>query len=64
MIPIIGRLSRESNVSIYLYGKSMVNKSVIYLMKAHRFVRQVEKNEISEFDTALMLKEISQLSSM
>lgn len=62
MIPIIGRLYRESNVSIYLYGKSMVNKSVIDLMKAHRFVRQVEKNEISEFDTAPMLKEISQLS--
>ncbi|MFP6833673.1 MAG: glyceraldehyde 3-phosphate dehydrogenase NAD-binding domain-containing protein, partial [Porticoccaceae bacterium] len=62
MIPQIGKLYRESNVSTYLYGKSMVNKSVTDLMKAHRFVRQVEKNEISEFDTAPMLSAISQIS--
>ena len=62
MIPQIGKLYRESNVSTYLYGKSMVNKSVTDLMKAHRFVRQVEKNEISEFDTAPMLSAISQMS--
>jgi glyceraldehyde 3-phosphate dehydrogenase len=62
MIPQIGQLYRESNVSTYLYGKSMVNKSVTDLMKAHRFVRQVEKNEISEFDTAPMLNAIGQMS--
>ena len=62
MIPLIGRLYREFNVSCYMYGKSMVNKSVTDLMKSHRFVRQVEKNELSEFDTAPMLKAISQLS--
>ena len=62
MIPQIGKLYRESNVSTYLYGKSMVNKSVTDLMKAHRFVRQVEKNEISEFDTAPILNAISQMS--
>jgi glyceraldehyde 3-phosphate dehydrogenase len=61
MIPIIGKLYRESNVSCYMYGKSMVNKSVIDLMKSHRFVRQVEKNELSEFDTAPMLQTISKL---
>ena len=62
MIPLIGRLYREFNVSCYMYGKSMVNKSVTDLMKSHRFVRQVEKNELSEFDTAPMLNAISQLS--
>lgn len=62
MIPLIGRLYREFNVSCYMYGKSMVNKSVTDIMKSHRFVRQVEKNELSEFDTAPMLKAISQLS--
>jgi glyceraldehyde 3-phosphate dehydrogenase len=61
MIPVIGKLYREFNVSCYMYGKSMVNKSVTDLMKSHRFVRQVEKNELSEFDTAPMLKAISQL---
>ncbi|MGB1327718.1 MAG: glyceraldehyde-3-phosphate dehydrogenase [Porticoccaceae bacterium] len=62
MIPIIGKLYRKSNVSCYMYGKSMVNKSVTDLMKSHRFVRQVEKNELSEFDTAPMLKAVSELS--
>lgn len=61
MIPVIGKLYREFNVSCYMYGKSMVNKSVTDLMKSHRFVRQVEKNMLSEFDTAPMLNAISQL---
>ena len=48
MIPLVGRLYREKNISLYIYGKSMVNRSVIELMKAHRFVRQIEQNELSK----------------
>ncbi|MBT6105048.1 glyceraldehyde-3-phosphate dehydrogenase [SAR92 clade bacterium H231] len=61
MIPVIGKLYRERNVSTYMYGNNMVNKSVIDLMKSHRFVRQVEMNELSEFDTAPMLDAIAKL---
>ncbi|MGB2260605.1 MAG: glyceraldehyde-3-phosphate dehydrogenase [Porticoccaceae bacterium] len=61
MIPVIGKLYREHNVSTYMYGNNMVNKSVTDLMKAHRFVRQVEMNELSEFDTAPMLDAIARL---
>ena len=61
MIPVIGKLYRERNVSTYMYGNNMVNKSVIDLMKSHRFVRQVEMNELSEFDTAPMLDAIARL---
>ena len=61
MIPIIGKLYRKKNISTYLYGSSMVNKSVTDLMQAHRFIRQVESNEISEFDTFPMLEAISKL---
>jgi len=61
MIPLIGKLYREANVSTYMYGENMVNKSVTDLMKAHRFVRQVEQNELSEFDTSPMLQAISKL---
>ena len=39
----------------------MVNQSVTDLMKEHRFVRQVESNELSEFDTYPMLEGISKL---
>ena len=41
MIPLIGRLYRRRNVSLYMYGKRMINQSVTDLMKAHRFVRQI-----------------------
>ena len=39
----------------------MVNKSVTDLMQEHRFVRQVEHNEISEFDTFPMLEGLAKL---
>jgi glyceraldehyde 3-phosphate dehydrogenase len=61
MIPLIGKLYRQHNISTYMYGTSMVNKSVTDLMQAHRFVRQVEHNEISEFDTYPMLEGIANL---
>ena len=61
MIPIIGKLYRKKNISTYMYGSSMVNKSVTDLMQAHRFIRQLESNEISEFDTFPMLEAISKL---
>jgi glyceraldehyde 3-phosphate dehydrogenase len=61
MIPVIGKLHREHNVSTYMYGNNMVNKSVTDLMKAHRFVRQVEMNELSEFETAPLLNAIAKL---
>ena len=61
MIPLIGKLYREYNINTYMYGNSMVNQSVTDLMKEHRFVRQVENNELSEFDTYPMLEGISKL---
>lgn len=51
MIPLVGQLSREKNVKCYIYGKPLVNRSVLEIMKDHRYVRQVEGNELSEFET-------------
>jgi glyceraldehyde 3-phosphate dehydrogenase len=51
MIPLVGRLSREKNVKCYIYGRTLVNRSVLQIMKDHRYVRQVEGNELSEFET-------------
>ena len=62
MIPIIGQLNRERNVGIYLYDRTLVNQSVIDIMKAHRRVRQVEQNEVSEFETYPMLKALLALN--
>nr|WP_231760016.1 glyceraldehyde-3-phosphate dehydrogenase [Microbulbifer elongatus] len=61
MIPMIGKLNRESNVGIYMYGQNLVNRSVLSIMKAHRFVRQVEENELSEFETYPVLEVICKL---
>jgi glyceraldehyde 3-phosphate dehydrogenase len=61
MIPIVGRLSREKNVKCYIYGRSLVNRSVLEIMKDHRYVRQVEENELSEFETSPVLHVLSQL---
>ena len=61
MIPVVGNLSRERNVKCYIYGRSLVNQSVLDIMKSHRWVRQMEANELSEFETAPVLDAVSQL---
>jgi len=61
MIPLVGRLSREKNVKCYIYGKPLVNRSVFEIMKDHRYVRQVEGNELSEFETFPIISALSQM---
>ncbi len=60
MIPIIGRLYR-SNVVTYCYGRALYNQSVLQIMKTHRYVRQVAKNELSEFESYPIIEALSQL---
>ena len=60
MIPMIGGLYRR-NVVIYIHGLPLYNQSVIDLMKAHRAVRQIEQNEMSEFETHPILEILSRL---
>jgi len=62
MIPVVGKLYREHNVKTYIYGRSLVSQSVIDIMKIHRFVRQVEQNELSEFDTWPLVEALSGLN--
>jgi glyceraldehyde 3-phosphate dehydrogenase len=60
MIPIIGRLYRN-NVVTYCYGRALNNQSVLQIMKTHRYVRQVAKNELSEFESYPILEALAQL---
>lgn len=60
MIPMIGGLYRR-NIVIYMYGVPLFNQSVIDIMKAHRFVRQIEHNEMSEFETHPILDTLCEL---
>lgn len=56
MIPIIGRLYRKNNVITSIYGRQIINQSVIQLLKTHRFVRQVEGHELSVNETLAVLE--------
>ncbi len=61
LIPLVGKLYREKNVKSYIYGHSLYNESVIDVMQAHRTVRQVEQNELSEFETFPVAKVLADL---
>lgn len=61
MIPVVGRLYSERNVGVFIYGRALYNKSVTSIMKSHRFVRQVGRNEMSEFESHPVLMALAKL---
>ena len=60
MVPVIGTLYRNG-INTLVYGKSLVNQSPIELMRAHRFARQSDNNELSEFETYPILLHLASL---
>ena len=50
MVLIIGGRYRDG-INILIYGKSLVNQSPVEIMRAHRFARQADDNELSELET-------------
>ena len=63
MVPIIGSLYRDG-INIMIYGKSLVNESPVAIMRAHRFARQSDNNELSELETYPILEYIRTLQLM
>ena len=61
MVPLIGSLYRNG-INIMIYGKSLVNESPVSIMKAHRFARQSDNNELSELETFPIIKYITTLN--
>jgi glyceraldehyde 3-phosphate dehydrogenase len=61
MIPIVGKLHREKDVTILLHSRSLVNKSVIDILKTHRYARQIDGVELSVRDTFPFLEAIAAL---
>ena len=61
MIPLIGRLYREHNVVTSIYGRGLVNRSVISILKSHRFARQIDDTELSVHDTFPLIKALLDL---
>jgi len=61
MVPIIGSLYRDG-VHVLMYGKSLINESPVSIMQAHRFIRQVEGNELSEQETYPIIQALGKLN--
>ena len=61
MIPVIGRLYRENNVVTSIHGRSLVSKSTMSILKAHRFARRVSKDELLLEETAPLLNTLAGL---
>ncbi|WP_042364784.1 glyceraldehyde-3-phosphate dehydrogenase [Streptacidiphilus neutrinimicus] len=61
MIPIIGRLHREKDVNVLLHSRSLVNKSVVSILKTHRFARQIAGEELSVTETMPFLQALTTL---
>ena len=60
MIPVIGRLYRENNVVTSIHGRSLINKSTMDILKAHRFARRISKDELLLEETAPLLNTLAQ----
>ncbi|MFE6761053.1 glyceraldehyde-3-phosphate dehydrogenase [Streptomyces sp. NPDC057689] len=61
MIPIIGKLHRERDVTVLLHSRSLVNKSVVSILKTHRFARQIDGAELSVTETLPFLQALTTL---
>ncbi|MEU4144305.1 glyceraldehyde-3-phosphate dehydrogenase [Streptomyces parvulus] len=61
MIPMIGKLHREQDVTILLHSRSLVNKSVVSILKTHRFARQIAGAELSVAETMPFLRALTTL---
>ncbi|MEU1185224.1 glyceraldehyde-3-phosphate dehydrogenase [Streptomyces sp. NPDC005820] len=61
MIPMIGKLHRERDVTVLLHSRSLVNKSVVSILKTHRFARQIAGEELSVTETLPFLEALTTL---
>ncbi|MCS2609421.1 glyceraldehyde-3-phosphate dehydrogenase [Halomonas dongshanensis] len=62
MIPLVGRLYRQNNVVATMFGRSLIKRSVIRILKDHRFVRKLEGTELSVADTFAIVEALVELN--
>lgn len=63
MIAMIGRLYREKDVVLTVYDRSLVNRSVIQILKAHRRARMISV-ELSVVDTMPLVTALAQRDNL
>mgnify|MGYP000896401834 CR=1 FL=1 len=61
MVPLIGRLHRNNNVVVSVFGRLLVNVSDIDIIKSHRYARHITSKELPLRDTLAILRELVEL---
>ena len=61
MLPLVGKLYRERNIVLSVYGRSLVHASTVELLKIHRFARQIIESELSITKTLPIVESIARL---
>src|SRR5699024_9228011 len=60
-IPLVGRLYRENDVLLTLFGRSLLNKSVTGMIKAHRYARHFLGEDLDIEITHRIVKALAEL---
>ncbi|WP_080795879.1 glyceraldehyde-3-phosphate dehydrogenase [Corynebacterium pacaense] len=58
MVPLIGKLHRNNNVVVSVFGRLLVNVSDIDIIKSHRYARHITSKELPLEDTLSILREL------
>lgn len=59
LVPLIGRLYRENDVVLSVHGRTLVGKSPIDIIRAHRHSRHIDETELNLQDTHALITEIA-----
>ena len=61
-LPIIGRLFRDRSVVMIMYGRPLIERAPIDILRDHRYVRKVEEGELSIRDTFPLLEQLATMN--
>ena len=61
LIPLVGRLYREHDVLLTVYGRSLLNKSVTGIIKEHRYARHFDGVELDLDETLAIAQQLVEL---
>ncbi|WP_193078154.1 glyceraldehyde-3-phosphate dehydrogenase [Brevibacterium aurantiacum] len=61
LIPLTGRLYRENDVLLTLFGRSLLNKSVTGMIKAHRYARHFLGEDLDIEETLKIVRALTEL---
>jgi len=62
MLPIIGRLYRNKGIEVVIYGRPLVNATIIDIIKAHKTVQRFEGQKLRLRESFPVLEAISKMN--